>query len=106
MPISDDAVMKLAEGLGTLNGTLTQFVENQGKTNDRILDLYQKHVESDEKIHDTLKNDVISLKTSRKVQRAVMTTAAVGGAGGAGVKAGWLAKFIAIVSAASGAGVP
>lgn len=106
--MSDDptAMRDMATQIGNLNGTLGQFLRNQEKTNDRIMDLMEKHVDKDEKSHGTISKDIESLKTSRKVQRAVVATATVGSVGGAGVgmKVGWLGKILSVLAAATSAG--
>lgn len=92
--MDETAAREMSNQLGQINGTLTEFAKNQTRTNDLLLGLIQKHDEKDTAAHKSFEESISSLKTSRKIQRAVLLTSAVG-TPAAAAKLGFFGKVIA-----------
>lgn len=102
MPISDETMVKLAEGLGTLNGTLEQVVKHQ----DSMLLLMQAHM-VDPQAHSGVIPRVTSIETTRKwITRTLIAGAVATPAAGAVAASpnGVVAKILSLIKIGSAAG--
>ncbi len=89
--------INIAQEVGKLTGKIDTFVTVQMDYNNRVTNLLEKHETKDENAHKEILGDINSLKTSRKVQRAIIATSAVSTTGAA-AKMGWLGKLLTAVS--------
>lgn len=99
MPVSDDTMVKIAEGLGTLNGALGQVIKHQ----DSMLILMQAHM-IDQQAHSGVIQRVQSLEGTRKWFRRSMIAGAVTTPVAGAAQLGWVGKIIAILKAGSAIG--
>ncbi len=94
MPNDETAIREMSNQIGKLDGTITQFIKSQTETNIQVMGFIQKHEEKDSIAHKEIADDVSSLKLSRKMQRVVVVSTALG-TPAAAAKLGFLGKILA-----------